>query len=162
MSDFDLDQIEEELEIDGEFTPASHVAESDHTLKDLVLSEAEEEPDESTEQKIFNSILEEDFDTARKNIKSLIKNGEDVLETMVMLAKASDHPRAFEVVSTLMNTILSANKELISLHEKKAKATGQKEPSQQASTINNTQNVFEISTAELQKMLEGDDDESEF
>lgn len=162
MSDFDLDQIEEELEIDGDFTPATEVSESNHSLKDLVVAKEDEADEESIEEKVFNSILEEDFETARANIRSLIENGEDVLKSMIMLAKASDHPRAFEVVSTLMNTILSANKELIALHEKKTKVTGQKEPAQQANTINNTQNILEISTADLQKMLTSDEDESEF
>ena len=69
---------------------------------------------------------------------------------MLDVAKASEHPRAYEVVSTIMKTLVDANKDLVAMSDKKAKA---EEPAKLAShgTVNN--NFFVGSTAELQKML---------
>ena len=61
----------------------------------------------------------EDIELARENIKDILEKGTDSLETLVMLAKQSESPRAFEVVSTMMKTLLDANKEFVDMSTKR-------------------------------------------
>jgi hypothetical protein len=112
-------------------------------------------------QEEFDKLLEDDFNTARENIKKVIERGDDVLASMISLAEASDHPRAYEVVATIMKTLLDANNDLLTLHEKKNKS--REKPAKTAGELpgatNNTQNnIYVGSTAELQRLLENDDD----
>jgi len=95
------------------------------------------------------TTAEEDFDYARDNIKGAIDNGTEALEQLIDIADQSQHPRAYEVISTLINTIVSANKDLLDLSKKKKEiaASDKKEGPQ---TINN--NLI-LTTADLQKML---------
>jgi hypothetical protein len=77
---------------------------------------------------------------------------------MVEIAKQSESPRAFEVVSTLMKTLLDANKDYVDISTKKKYATEEKnggKPEQQNVTNNN----LILSTADLLKMLKGDKDD---
>jgi hypothetical protein len=73
----------------------------------------------------------------------------EALEQLIDIADQSQHPRAYEVISTLINTIVSANKDLLDLSKKKKEiaASDKKEGPQ---TINN--NLI-LTTADLQKML---------
>lgn len=95
------------------------------------------------------TTTEEDFDYARANLKDVIDRGNDALEQLIDIADQSQHPRAYEVISTLMNTIVNANKDLLDLSKKKKDImTADKKDGPQ--TINN--NLI-LTTAELQKML---------
>lgn len=95
------------------------------------------------------TTAEEDFDYARDNIKGAIDSGTEALEQLIDIADQSQHPRAYEVISTLINTIVSANKDLLDLSKKKKDiaAVDKKDGPQ---TINN--NLI-LTTADLQKML---------
>lgn len=95
-----------------------------------------------------------DIEFTRENIYSLIQTGQVALDDLVTIAQQSQHPRAFEVVSTLMKTLLDANKDLVDIHIKKKQILDDGENSPQ--TINN--NLFVGSTAELQKLLNKKDE----
>ena len=69
---------------------------------------------------------------------------------MLDVAKASEHPRAYEVVSTIMKTLVDANKDLVSMSSKKQESEEQKSPSEKSVSNNN---LFVGSTADLQKLL---------
>ena len=60
-----------------------------------------------------------DYDYARTNFYNIIETGTEALEQMLDVAKASEHPRAYEVVSTIMKTLVDANKDLVGMSEKK-------------------------------------------
>ena len=45
-----------------------------------------------------------DFQYARENLYNLIERGQDGLEELLEIAKASQHPRAFEVVQLTKNS----------------------------------------------------------
>lgn len=149
-----LEEIELDIEKEEVFSATNRIQETDKSLKDLVVSEESEIIIPEEAEKAFDSALEEDFDTARVNILSLMEQGKDAMKSMVQLAKMSEHPRAYEVVATLMKTLLDANKDLIALHEKKTKAGGPPQPKEQHNTQNN---YYQMSTAELQNMLEAEE-----
>ena len=57
-----------------------------------------------------------DFELARQNYHDLIVKGQDALDDMMEVARMSEHPRAFEVLSTMLKSIADINGDLIALH----------------------------------------------
>jgi|TARA_B110000977_G_scaffold78687_1_gene105895 hypothetical protein len=98
----------------------------------------------------INDKVEKDYDYARTNFYNIIETGTEALEQMLDVAKASEHPRAYEVVSTIMKTLVDANKDLVSMSSKKQESEEQKSPSEKSVSNNN---LFVGSTADLQKLL---------
>lgn len=98
-----------------------------------------------------------DLEQVRQNIQGVMETGEEAMREMLEIAKQSEHPRAFEVVSTLMKTVLDANKDFADISSKKRfvkeEINGPKENAQ----TNVTNNNLIVSTADLLKMIKGDD-----
>ena len=88
-----------------------------------------------------------DFETARENIHAIIQKGTGALDDIIILARASDSPRAFEVVSQLIKTLVDANKDLIFLHKQL------KDVEDAGGDTNIQNNLFVGNTAELQKLI---------
>jgi hypothetical protein len=120
-------------------------------MNPLVVEEQKEEQIPAVVEETNDA--EQDFELARKNLQELAKKGNKALDELIMLAKNSEHPRAYEVVATLIKTLADTNKDLLDTRKKKLdidKARGAS-PSSDAKTVNN--NLFVGSTAELQKFL---------
>ena len=98
----------------------------------------------------------QDIEKVRKNIESVIDIGKDAMEEMLSIAKQSEQPRAFEVVSTLMKTMLDANKDYADISTKKKFAKEELLGPKEAAQTNVTNNNLIVSTADLLKMLKGD------
>jgi hypothetical protein len=75
---------------------------------------------------------------------------------MMSLAKQSESPRAFEVASTLMKTLLDANKDFVEMSMKKKYAVDEVNGPKEAAQTNVTNNNLIVSTADLLKMLKGE------
>jgi len=89
--------------------------------------------------------VEADIKKAREIHHDLLDTSKDALQNLLDFAKASESPRAYEVVSNLIKTTSEVAKTLVDLN------SARKEESQ---TQNNTQNnIFVGSTAELQKLI---------
>ena len=120
-------------------------------MNPLVVEEQKEEQFPAVVEETNDA--EQDFELARKNLQELAKKGNKALDELIMLAKNSEHPRAYEVVATLIKTLADTNKDLLDTRKKKLdidKARGAS-PNSDAKTVNN--NLFVGSTAELQKFL---------
>jgi len=123
----------------------------DNTIaKSLGITPLQSEPVEVIVPRQDDNI-ENDFRYTRENLYSVIEQGNKALEDMIDVARASEHPRAYEVVSTLMKTLVDANKDLLDLSKKK-KELIDKEEKVNPQTVNN--NLFVGSTADLQQMIE--------
>ena len=94
--------------------------------------------------------IETDYKYARENLYEIIENGSHALNELVEIAKSSEHPRAFEVVASLMKTLTDANKDLLDIQSKVKKL---KTDDIQQGPNNVTNALFVGSTAELQNML---------
>ena len=94
--------------------------------------------------------IETDYKYARENLYEIIENGSHALNELVEIAKSSEHPRAFEVVASLMKTLTDANKDLLDIQSKVKKL---KTDDVQTGPNNVTNALFVGSTAELQSML---------
>ena len=101
-----------------------------------------------------DSLDNNDYEYARENLYTIVEKGHDALETMLEIAKSSEHPRAFEVVNQLMKTMADAQKDLLELKAKQQKITGEKPEQPQ----NVTNALFVGTTDELQKMIRGKSD----
>ena len=102
----------------------------------------------------YDDDITKDYTYARENMYDVIERGTEALDYLLELAKASEHPRAFEVVSTLSKTIVDANKDLLEVQTKLKKL---QQEDKQDSPQNVTNALFVGSTADLQKLIKGDD-----
>ena len=96
-----------------------------------------------------NKELETDLEYVRKNQYDLIENGHKGLEGIMNIADQSQHPRAYEVLSTYLKTLSELNKDLVETALKKAEKQirSTDEPKQV------TNQLFVGSTAQLAEML---------
>ena len=95
-----------------------------------------------------------DFEYARQIYHDLLAKGSESMEEMMEVARATEHPRAFEVLSNMMKNISDINGNLMDMHKKK-KDFEQKDQKAlpQGQTTNN---VFVGSTSDLQRMLQNE------
>jgi len=94
-----------------------------------------------------------DFNMARSNIHEIIQTGTQAIDRLLMIAEQSQHPRAFEVLATLMKVQLDANKALLDNQKDIRDIEAADEPhNEDAKAVTN--NLFVGSTAELQSMIE--------
>ena len=105
---------------------------------------------EPREESQVPSDVSEDYDFARKNLYDVIGKGNEALDYLLELAKASEHPRAFEVVGQLTKTLIEANTNLLDIQKKV------KELSKTDSPQNVTNALFVGSTSDLQKLLKAE------
>lgn len=90
----------------------------------------------------------DDVSHARTNIRDLIYRGTSSLEDILDVAKASEHPRAYEVAANFLKTLVDANRELAELKFKEDKVSIEKNVDNRS--INN---FFVGSTTDLLKMM---------
>lgn len=95
--------------------------------------------------------VKSDYEYSRDTYYEILEKGKESLELMIEVARESEHPRAFEVLSGMMKNMADINDKLMDLN-KKNKDINQEDVKQV--TTNN--NVFLGSTADLQKLLKDD------
>lgn len=100
-----------------------------------------------------NFVHEQDYEYSRDTYYDLIEKGRESLELMIEVARESEHPRAFEVLSGMIKGIADVNDKLMDLNKKQKELTKEDKPAE--TTTNN--NLFVGSTTELQRMLLGDE-----
>jgi len=94
--------------------------------------------------------VKQDYETTRAQLHNLVMKGQEAVDGILDVARASDHPRAYEVAGQLIKNVADTADKLIDL-QKKMKELDADEKKSGPSTVNNT--MFVGSTAELQKML---------
>jgi hypothetical protein len=97
------------------------------------------------------TIIDDDAEFARTNIKELIQKGNGAIDSLLEVAKATDHPRAYEVAANMLKSLAEMNKDLMEIQKRK-KDLQPKETSP-ANGINVDKAVFIGSTKELIKAL---------
>jgi hypothetical protein len=99
------------------------------------------------------NAVETDTDIARQNIKDLIAKGKIAVDELAVVAKDSQHPRAYEVMATLIKNMADLNKDLLELQKRKKDlmVTNDNKPS--IGDVNVDKALFVGSTAELMKLL---------
>ena len=95
--------------------------------------------------------IDNDIEFARQNYYDILVKGSAAMEEMIEVARATEHPRAYEVFSTMMKTMADVNGNLVDLHKKSKDIKKQEDVKALRGTTNN--NLFVGSTTELQKFL---------
>lgn len=110
--------------------------------------------------------VEDDFDVARENVYITIVQGQKALEDMLAIAKSSQHPAAYDVLTKIIKVQSDLSKTLIKIHEQKQEVKNNKSennnvsPNQQLDVDGDVvQNkIIVASTEELAKMLNNKND----
>lgn len=98
---------------------------------------------------------EADVEYVRANLYDLMGNGTEAINQMMQLAKESQHPRTYEVLSNFIKNMGDVSDKLIQLHKSKKELTATEEKIK-PSGINVEQAVFVGSTADLLKKIKSD------
>ena len=93
--------------------------------------------------------VQQDYEISRAQLHNLVMKGQEAVDGILDVARASDHPRAYEVAATTIKAVGDVTDKLIDLQGKMKELD--KEEKKGPSTVNNT--MFVGSTADLQKML---------
>lgn len=99
-----------------------------------------------------SDTADNDFEFARRTYHDLLQKGSYALEEMMEVARATEHPRAFEVFSNMMKHVADINGNLLDLHKKK-KDFDKKDEQKALPVGQTTNNLFVGSTTDLQRML---------
>lgn len=97
--------------------------------------------------------IKDDYDTSRDTYIELIEGGKESLELMIQVARESEHPRAFEVLSGMIKNIADVTDKLMDLNKKHKEVVKEDKPDKQ---ITNN-NVFLGSTTDLQRLLQNEE-----
>jgi len=120
------------------------------------MTDSHNPPSIITDEQRKNFVHEQDYEYSRDTYYDLIEKGRESLDLMIQVARESEHPRAFEVLSNMIKDIANVNDKLMELN-KKQKELLQDDKPKETNTTNN--NLFIGSTTELQRFLLGDKDE---
>jgi len=92
--------------------------------------------------------VQNDYNYSRETYYDLLEKGREAMEDMIHVARESEHPRAYEVLSNMIKNLSDVNDKLMDLNRKN------KDITQPAKQVENQQNnIYVGSTAELQKLL---------
>jgi len=104
--------------------------------------------------KVDEAELEEDladaYEQTKSNLQDLIDQGKSAMGEILEIAKAGQHPRAFEVYGTLLKNVVDANKELLAV-QKQMRDMDKKTAPSGSTTIDKA--IFVGSTSELSKFI---------
>ena len=122
---------------------------SEPTPKEVVVSEPVPRPSDELDD------VDADYKYQRDNFYNLIEKGQNAIEGILNVAKESDHPRWYEVAGNLIKQVAEVTEKLGDLQEKMKKL--KEVPNSAPKNVTNA--LFVGSTAELQKMLKGKNNE---
>ena len=96
--------------------------------------------------------IKDDYELARTTYKDLIQTGMRSLDVLAELARESEHPRAFEVLSRAIKDVADTTDKLMELQKNKKALNKEEEETEKKRLVTNN-NLFVGSTADLQKMI---------
>ena len=108
-------------------------------------------PSKIPNRALVDKDIKDDYEFSRNTYKDLIRTGTASLDVLAELARESEHPRAFEVLSKTIKDLGDTTEKLMSLQKQKDDLTNKKEDEVNRKVTNN--NVFVGSTTDLQRML---------
>jgi hypothetical protein len=97
--------------------------------------------------------LTDAYQQSRENLQGLIDQGQEAMHEILNIAKAGQHPRAFEVYGTLLKNVVDANKELLSIQKQMRDMDENTKKDKSGTNIDKA--IFIGSTAELNKLIKG-------
>lgn len=125
---------------------------------DLAPTVIEEKPSlpiaiDSSVSKGLENDLDADYQESRKTYKELIEKGNQAIDHLLAIASETEHPRAFEVVATLIKNTSEANEKLLNMQKVMREMKGMKTGDNSKVSVDKA--IFVGSTAELSKLIKG-------
>lgn len=108
---------------------------------------------ESSISKGLESDLDADYLESRQTYKELIEKGNQAIDHLLAIASETEHPRAFEVVATLIKNTSEANEKLLNMQKLMREMKGMKNNDNSKVSVDKA--IFVGSTAELSKLIKG-------
>ena len=99
--------------------------------------------------------LTDAYQQSKENLQGIIDQGKEAMEDILQIAKAGQHPRAFEVYGTLLKNMVDANKELLAIQKQMREMDENAKKDKGGTQIDKA--IFIGSTAELNKLIKGKD-----
>lgn len=103
--------------------------------------------------------LDEDYQEARDTLKSLVTKGNHAIDHLLSIASETEHPRAFEVVATLIKNTAEANEKLLNMQKQMRDMKGLTK--KDSGGVNVDKAIFVGSTSELNKLLKAKNSDDE-
>jgi hypothetical protein len=94
--------------------------------------------------------LNDAYQQSKENLQGIIDQGKEAMEEILNIAKAGQHPRAFEVYSGLLKNMTEANDRLLKIQKEMREMEGIKK---ETNNTNIDKAIFVGSTSELSKLL---------
>jgi hypothetical protein len=93
--------------------------------------------------------IQQDYEISRAQLHNLVMKGQEAVDGILDVARASDHPRAYEVAATTIKAVGDVTDKLIDLQGKMKEL----DKEERKGPTNVTNAMFVGSTSDLQKML---------
>jgi hypothetical protein len=101
--------------------------------------------------------IKDDYEFSRETYRDLIRTGTLSLDVLAELARESEHPRAFEVLSKTIKDLADTTEKLMALQKSKKDLNKEDKEKEERRNVTNN-NVFIGSTTDLQRVLQQDKD----
>lgn len=111
---FDVDPIPKESLVKDVPSEIIEVEDTPNYRPDFNPNAMEERENEELKTDMAN-----DYDVARANYKSLIRQGEDILELVINTAHATEDPKHIDAASRMIGQLATLNSRLLELTQKK-------------------------------------------
>ena len=112
-------------------------------------SELEQHVEKTKSLRTDTPDIQQDYETSRAQLHNLVMKGQEAVDGILDVARASDHPRAYEVAGQLIKHVADTTDKLIDLQTKMKELD--KEDKKGPTSVTNA--MFVGSTSDLQKML---------
>ena len=112
-------------------------------------SELQKHVEKSKALRTDRDDVKQDYEMSRAQLHSLVMKGQEAVDGILDVARASDHPRAYEVAGQLIKNVGDVADKLIDLQGKMKELD--KEDRKGPTNVTNA--MFVGSTADLQKLL---------
>ena len=103
--------------------------------------------------KVHDDSAKEDFTFARANIREVVENANDAIAKLAIIADQSQDPRTFDVLSKMMNTVVTASKHLLEIQKDIRAIEKPDVPNSDPGKSQVTNNLFVGSTSDLAKVI---------
>jgi len=104
----------------------------------------------NSEELDLKQDLTDAYEQSKSNLQDIIEQGKDAMKEILQIAKAGQHPRAFEVYGTLLKNMVEANDRLLKMQKEMREMDGKKKDNGDTKI---DKAIFVGSTAELSKIL---------
>jgi uncharacterized protein YicC (UPF0701 family) len=104
----------------------------------------------NSEELDLKQDLTDAYEQSKSNLQDIIEQGKDAMDEILQIAKAGQHPRAFEVYGTLLKNMVEANDRLLKMQKEMREMDGKKKDNGDTKI---DKAIFVGSTAELSKIL---------